>query len=208
MKLVIFGSTGALGGELLQQSLVAGHDVTVLVRDAAKLPNGLPDTVSVVAGNALDAAAVQRALANDPDAVLFAIGVDKASPQNLCTDVTRHILDCGVRRFIWCGGGSNLLPDDEITFGAKFVEGFSELFLSLRHNDKKSQLALLDEYPDVNWYGVRPLQMNVGPLTTSYRLGYNAFSGMSKISFADCAHAMMGMLEDDTWLRKAPIVQY
>ena len=41
-----------------------------------------------------------------------------------------------------------------------------------------------------------------------YRLGYHAFSGLSKISFADCAHAMIRMLDDDTWLHKAPIVQY
>ncbi len=31
---------------------------------------------------------------------------------------------------------------------------------------------------------------------------------MSRIHFADCAHAMVAMLEDDTWLHEAPIVQY
>ena len=41
-----------------------------------------------------------------------------------------------------------------------------------------------------------------------YRLGFNAYSGFSSISFADCAHAMIGMLADDTWRHKAPIVQY
>merc|ERR1712136_364613 len=40
-------------------------------------------------------------------------------------------------------------------------------------------------------------------------LGYNAFSGMSWVSFADCAHAMMTMLnlDDDTWVHEVPIVQ-
>ena len=54
----------------------------------------------------------------------------------------------------------------------------------------------------------RPLQMKVGLLRGEYRLGFNPFSGTSSISFADCAHAMLGMLQDDTWLGKAPIVQY
>ncbi len=61
---------------------------------------------------------------------------------------------------------------------------------------------------DLEWLGVRPLQMREGPRTEEYRLGFHTFSGFSWISFADCANAMVGMLDDDTWLHKAPIVQY
>lgn len=208
MKITLFGATGAVGSECLKQSLQAGHEVTVLVRNAAKLPTDLPASVSVVEGDALNAEDVAKALAGNPDAVLFAIGVDKQSPQDLCTDVTRHILEHGVPRFIWCGGGSTLMPRDQVTFGARFVQLFSKLFLSLRHNDKQHQLELLNQYPDARWLGVRPLQMKSGPLRGEYRMGYDAFSGMSSISFADCAHAMLRMLDDDTWLREAPIVQY
>ncbi|MFT5888747.1 MAG: putative NADH-flavin reductase [Zhongshania sp.] len=50
--------------------------------------------------------------------------------------------------------------------------------------------------------------MNHGTKKEKYRLGFNAFSGMSKITFADCAHAMLNMLVDDTWHGKAPIIQY
>ena len=56
--------------------------------------------------------------------------------------------------------------------------------------------------------GVRPLQIRTGPGRGEYRLGFHPYSGLSWIRFADCAHAMIGMLEDDTWLHKAPIVQY
>ena len=40
------------------------------------------------------------------------------------------------------------------------------------------------------------------------RVGYHRFSGFSKIHFADCADAMLGMIEGDRWLHEAPIVQY
>jgi putative NADH-flavin reductase len=50
--------------------------------------------------------------------------------------------------------------------------------------------------------------MKDGPKKGEYRLGFYPFSGLSSISFADCAHAMLGMLQDDTWIGKAPIIQY
>jgi len=37
MKLTIFGATGATGTSLVQQALTAGHDVTAVVRDPARL---------------------------------------------------------------------------------------------------------------------------------------------------------------------------
>jgi putative NADH-flavin reductase len=212
MKVTIFGATGALGLECTKQCLEVGHDVTVLARTPSKLPDELRDRVTVVPGDGLDAEAVERALENEAEAILFAIGIDKHSPEDLCTDVTRHILAAmprhGVRRFVWCGGGANLVADDVITFGAKFVEWFAATFMGLRHRDKVNQLALLEGRKDVAWLGVRPLQMRPGPKRGKYRLGFDAFSGLSKITFADCAHAMVGMLDDDTWLHRAPIVQY
>jgi putative NADH-flavin reductase len=80
--------------------------------------------------------------------------------------------------------------------------------MPLRHNDKEHQYQFLKQHPEVDWIGVRPLQMRKGPKRAQYRLGFDAFTGLSVITFADCAHAMVNMLEDDTWLHKAPIIQY
>jgi putative NADH-flavin reductase len=212
MKISIFGATGSLGSECLEQALVAGHEVTVLARTPSKLPAELRDRVTVVEGDALHRADVSKALAGGIEAVLFAIGVDGQSPEDLCTDVTRHILACmpelGVRRLVWCGGGSTLVEDDEVTFGARFVEGFTHLFMGLRHRDKTHQLELLNQHLSLEWVGLRPLQMRSGPRREAYRVGFHAFSGFSQITFADCAHAMLAMLDDDSWLHKAPIIQY
>ncbi len=213
MKVTLFGATGSLGQECLQQCLDAGHVMTVLVRSPSKLPTALRDRVTVVEGDGLIAGDVARALPPGTDAILFAIGVDeKTSPPDLCTDVTRHILAVmrseQIPRLVWCGGGSNIRPEDVVTFGARFVRWYSETFLKHRHTDKEHQLQLLDDNADLCWIGIRPLQMKSGPKRGSYRLGYNAFSALSNISFADCAHAMVNMLEDDAWVGKVPIVQY
>jgi len=213
MRVSLFGATGSLGSQCLAQCLAAGHDLTVLVRNPDKLPRALRDKVTVVQGDGLVAGDVARAMPPGTDAVLFAIGVDeKTSPPDLCTDVTRHILasmrERNITRLVWCGGGSNFRPEDKITFGARFVRWYAEIFLRHRHSDKENQLQLLDENSDLCWIGVRPLQMKAGPLKGQYRLGFYAFSGLSNISFADCAHAMVNMLGDDTWIGKAPVIQY
>lgn len=211
MKIAILGSTGAVGGECLKQSVAAGHDVSVLVRSPNKLDPSLADKIHVIKGDALNRDDI-ASLVSDVDAVLFAVGVDKNSPEDLCTDITRHILDIlresGAGRLIWCGGGSTLVPEDHMSFGAKFVNFFAKTFLGLRHRDKDHQYALLQEFNDVKWLGVRPLQIKVGPHTGQYETGFIPFSGMSSISFSDVADQMLKMVDDDIWLNKAPIVRY
>jgi putative NADH-flavin reductase len=212
MRVALFGATGALGRECLAQCLEAGHQVTVLVRTPSKLPAELRERVSVIEGDGLNGVDVARTIEPGTDAVLFAIGIDKHSPEDLCTDVTRHILGTmrreGTRRLIWCGGGSTLVDEDVVTFGANFVAWFARTFMALRQRDKVHQLDLLEESRDVDWIGLRPLQMRKGPKRSEYRVGFDTFSGFSKISFADCAHAMIGMLNDDTWRHRVPIIQY
>lgn len=213
MNVTLFGATGSLGRQCLEQCLLAGHEMTVLVRNPDKLPDTLRAKITVITGDGLIPEDVARALPRGTDAILFAIGVDeKTSPPDLCTDVTRHIIKVmrqeQIPRLVWCGGGSNFRPEDVITFGARFVRWFSETFLKHRHTDKEHQLSLLDANADLCWIGVRPLQMKAGAKKGQYRLGYNAFSGLSSISFADCAHAMVTMLDDDTWVGKVPIIQY
>jgi len=212
VKVTLFGATGSLGSECLRQCLEARHRVTVLARSPSKLPASAREQITLVEGDVLDPEAVSRALPGGTEAALFAIGIDGRSPEDLCTDATRHILAAmrtsGIRRLVWCGGGSTIVEDDEVTFGARFVELFARTFMGLRHRDKVHQLELLEQNRDLDWLGVRPLQMRRGPMRGAYRLGFHPYSGFSSISFADCADAMLGMLADDTWLHRAPVIQY
>ena len=213
MNVTIFGATGDLGSECLLQCLEAGHQVTVLVRNPDKIPEATRRQITIIRGDALALKDVESSIPTGTDAILFAIGVDeKSSPQDLCTDATRNIIAVmranDIPRFIWCGGGSNILSKDVITSGSRFVRWYAERFLKHRHTDKEHQIALLEENRDLCWIGVRPLRMNHGRKRGEYRLGFNKYSGLSKITFSDCAHAMDNMLNDDTWIGKAPIIQY
>ncbi|MEZ4514844.1 MAG: NAD(P)H-binding protein [Chloroflexota bacterium] len=46
-KVVILGAAGSLGKHVAEQALIAGHDVTVIVRNAAKLPAAWREQVHV-----------------------------------------------------------------------------------------------------------------------------------------------------------------
>ena len=212
MKVTIFGATGLLGRECLSQCLEVGHEVSVLARTPSKLPTELRDRINIIEGDGLDPEAVEKVLADGVDAILFAIGIDRHSPEDLCTDVTRNILtsmrQLGIKRFVWCGGGNTVGDEDVVSFGSKFVGWFSRTFMGLRNRDKLHQIALLSESRDVEWVGIRPLQMRKGPKRGKYRVGFHRYSGLSKITAADCAHEMIRMLSDETWLHRAPVIQY
>jgi putative NADH-flavin reductase len=212
MRVTIFGATGLLGRDCLSQCLEAGHEVTVLARTPSKLPAELRDRITVIEGDGLDPGAVERALAEGTEAILFAVGIDRRSPEDLCTDVTRNILTSmrklRIERLVWCGGGNTVGDEDVVSFGSKFVVWFTRTFMALRHRDKLHQIALLNESRDVEWVGIRPLQMRKGPKRGKYRVGFDRYSGLSKITAGDCAHEMIQMLTDETWLHRAPVIQY
>ena len=71
MKIAIFGATGSLGRECLQQCLEAGHEVTVLARTPSKLPIDVRDRIQIVEGDGLDAESVSKTLSGETEAVLF-----------------------------------------------------------------------------------------------------------------------------------------
>jgi putative NADH-flavin reductase len=60
MKILVIGAAGKSGEALVNEALAAGHEVTAFVRGAAQYKKA---NVRVVAGDVLDAAAVDVAVA-------------------------------------------------------------------------------------------------------------------------------------------------
>jgi putative NADH-flavin reductase len=88
MRLTILGATGGTGRELIRQGLAAGHEITAVVRDPARL--GITDERLVpVRADVFDAAALEPAV-KDADAVLSVLGhksVGDTTP--LCAEAAR-----------------------------------------------------------------------------------------------------------------------
>ncbi|XP_041035221.1 flavin reductase (NADPH) [Carcharodon carcharias] len=91
-KVVIFGSTGMTGLATLRQAIDAGHKVTVLVRDPARLP-AEREGVKVIVGDVLNKEDVQKAVKGQ-DGVIIILGTGKdLSPTTMMSEGTKNIIE-------------------------------------------------------------------------------------------------------------------
>src|SRR5512134_2823031 len=102
MKLALFGATGRTGRCIVEQALAQGHRVTAFARNSAAIATKHA-SLRVVQGNALDPAAVERAVQGQ-DAVLSALGIKPWTREPVLLEGTRNILAAmekhSVKRFI------------------------------------------------------------------------------------------------------------
>lgn len=108
MKLLIIGATGATGRELVNQAITQGHEVTALVRDAAKAAFASP--VKTVVGDVLDASSLKSALVGQ-EAVISSLGSAASGPfkeMTLLSEGTRNLVAAmqaqGVNRLVCITG--------------------------------------------------------------------------------------------------------
>jgi len=86
MKLIIFGATGTVGKELVQQAVEKGYEVTAFVRQPERMQIGNTPNLVVCKGDVLNVIDVKNAIKNQ-DVVLCALG-----DGNILTDgaITKH----------------------------------------------------------------------------------------------------------------------
>jgi len=209
MKLLVFGSTGGTGRELVKQALAQGHEVTAYARSPARLGDIKHPSLRIARGDVLDAASVEKAVPGH-DAVLCAIGAG-AGPTTLREDGTRNIVRAmekgGVRRLV-CQSSMGV-GDSRANLG--FLTKYVIVPVFLRHAfaDHERQEAVVKE-STLDWTIVRPPHLKDGSHTGAYRQGFpTTDTGIQgKISRADVADFMLKQLADDTYLHQAPGVSY
>ena len=88
MKLAIFGATGATGTSLTGQALAAGHEVTAVVRDPARLAVPAQPKLRILSADVMDPASIVPAVAG-ADAVISAVGPRGTGPTTVIQDSVR-----------------------------------------------------------------------------------------------------------------------
>ncbi|MDC0834226.1 SDR family oxidoreductase [Geitlerinema sp. CS-897] len=209
MKVLIFGSTGGTGRQVVEQALERGHTVTAFARDPAKLDLEHAN-LEVVRGDVTDAASVEQAVRGQ-DAVVCVLGSGQKLTGTIRSEGTRQIIDAmekaGVRRFICqstLGAGDSW---GNLNFFWKYVMfGF---LLRAVFTDHEQQEAYVRQ-SRLDWTIVRPGAFVEGSRTGRYRHGFPSSDKTLKleISRADVADFILKQLTDDVYLGQTPALSY
>jgi putative NADH-flavin reductase len=200
VKLTVFGATGGTGRQVLGQAVNAGHEVTAVVRDRARLPAELRDRVEVVEVDVMDPGAIEETV-KGRDAVISAIG-DLRSPSSVCADSARSII-AAMRA---AGGGGRLVMasnsamapgpgDDAFT---RYVVKPLILARVLRYMiDDMRRAERLVRASGLDWTIVRAGRLTDRPGKAAYRsaIDRNVLGGF-QITRADLATALLDAAAD------------
>src|SRR6266536_4799601 len=199
MKLTILGATGASGTALTSQALAAGHDVTAVVRDPARLAVPAHQRLRIVTADVMDPASIAPAVAG-ADAVISAVGPRGTGPTTVIQDSVRSIIQAmrktGTRRLLEVSG-SVVADEGESPYLRYLLKPVARRTF-LRHVCADMRRGE-DEIRQSNleWTIFRPPSLTAKAAKGTYRtaIDRNLPHGFT-ISRADLAACMLALLDD------------
>jgi putative NADH-flavin reductase len=205
---LIIGASRGIGLETVKRALAAGHSVRALARSAGGIPVR-HDRLETVSGDALDAAAVKRALVG-VDVVIQTLGVTP-SPEfvfrgtRLFSEATRVLVaamqETGVKRLLCVTGFG--AGDSRGRGGLLYNTAFA-LFLGRVYDDKDVQEQIIRR-SGLDWMIARPVILTNGPRTGRWRALTDPKDWRGGfISRADVADFLVKQIDDDAFLGRTP----
>jgi putative NADH-flavin reductase len=204
MKLTVFGATGGVGRQVVQQALDAGHEVIAVVRAPARLPIPAHERLKVVTVTDLTDHEALLPVVTGRDAVISALGPannKQARTAPIAGAALRAILtamdQAGVRRL----SAISAAPVGPAAEGEGLLTRAVVLPLLRRlQRDTYADLTAMEEAIGASrteWTVIRPPMLVDKPLTGTYRrvVGGNVAGGRT-ISRADVADALLTCLKD------------
>ncbi len=209
MKLVIFGATGKVGQDIVEQALGQGHEVTAFTRAPEKLRLS-NENLHVFEGDVLDITSVTRAVQGQ-DAVLCALGKPLMNKEQLRSKGTKNIVDAmekaNVKRLVCLsslgvGDSYGILP-----FHYKYI--IVPLFMRSLFADHTLQESYVRE-SSLDWIIVRPASFIKDGKKGAYRHGFSTGDKPAalKISTTDVADFMLKQVGEDKYLHSSPALSY
>lgn len=207
MKIIIFGSTGTIGYQLLLQGLSLNHSVTAFARNPEKLDIEHPN-LRIASGNVLDLDSVYKAVQGH-DAVLCALGAGRKGGVRAAgtLNIIRAMEKTGVKRLI-CQTTLGL-DDSKENLNLFWKNVMFGWFLKEAFEDHQQQEKYIKE-SSLDWTIVRPAAFTDGGVSKNYKHGFSgAEKNLSlKISRADVAMFMLLQLHSKEYLHKTPGISY
>src|SRR5579872_234956 len=175
MNVLIIGANGGTGRPAVELALEAGHRVTAMVRDPAKLPITHPN-LTIIIGDIMQPDTFKIFLKGQ-DVVISAIGVSGGNlfsdkPTTLYSQGITNLLAAmeqyGVKRF-FCISASALEVSPVIPWYARFAAKYViQKLLKHMYADLRLMEGII-KASNAEWTIVRPPQLTDGHLTGHYR---------------------------------------
>lgn len=212
MNILIYGATGMLGRRIVSEALRREHEVTAVVRDAAKVKElAWGERVHIRTGDILQPGSVAEAAAGQ-EIVISAFG-PKFGAEDELSEAARSLLEgvkrSGARRLIVVGGAGTL----EVSPGLLLMDTpeFPEEIRPLARAHAEAYEIIRKS--DVNWtYLSPPAVIEPGERFGSFRIGLDRLVvdelDSSRISAEDFAVALLDEVEDPQFLQQRFTVAY
>src|SRR5580704_5587437 len=206
MKLTIFGATGATGTALTEQALAAGHEVTAVVRDPARLAVAAHPQLRVMTADAImDPDTIVPAVAG-AGAVVTAIGPRGTGPTTVIEDSVRAIITAmhkaGCRRLLMLSG--SIVADEGESLYLRYLIKPLARRTFLRHvcADMRAGEAEI-RASGLDWTIVRPPALTSKPASGHYRTAIdgNLPHGF-RVSRGDLASCLLTLAGDAASVRR------
>ena len=197
MKIGIIGATGKAGNLIVKEASERGHEVTAIVRNAAKLAD---EKVTVLEKDVFDLKAEDL---QEFDVIVNAFGAP-AGQEHLHVDAGRVLIEAmkgaPATRLIVVGGAGSLFVDEAQTVRLIETPEFPQEYFATASNQGKN-FADLQNASDIKWTFISPAAFfnPEGKRTGSYQKGKDNLivnsKGDSYISYADYAIAVLDEIE-------------
>ncbi|MGG1551035.1 NAD(P)-dependent oxidoreductase [Paenibacillus ferrarius] len=196
MKIGVIGASGKAGRVIVEEAAARGHEVTAIVRNAGKAPEG----AAVLAKDVFELTAQDL---GGFDVVVNAFGAAPGQ-EHLHVEAGRALIaalqGAPNTRLIVVGGAGSLYVDEAMTLRVVDTPDFPELYKATALNQAQN-LQDLREASGIRWTFVSPSAFfnPDGKRTGAYRKGNDHLlvnsKGDSYVSYADYAIAIVDEIE-------------
>ncbi len=205
MKLTVFGATGGIGQEVVRQALGAGHQVTAVVRDPARL-SVTGEGLEVFRADLSEPESVRPAVAGR-DAVLSGLGARTRKDAGVATRLTRTVLAAmraeDVRRLLVVSAA----PVGPAPQGDGALDRAVRGIVSAVLKDTYADLRAMEE--ELARSGLDWTCLLYTDSSGRYRTVVGGSPAKGRfVGRADVAHAMLAMTEDPATVRQGVGVAY
>jgi hypothetical protein len=221
LKILVYGASGKVGSQVVDEALNRGHIVTAVSRDPSRITQ-IHENLSVVQGDILDPESV-ASLAIDQDVIILSVrGIVSKSKdpndaiQRIAPEIVVNVLrDNGgdTPRLIHVGGAGSLEIEPSVLYADKIPKAFLPKSLELEIAGQVLALEYLRTVTDLGWsYATPAKNFTNGKRTGTFRIGGDQLledsRGRSRISRADFAVALIDEAESAEYVQQRFSVAY